>query len=170
MARIPSRDILLYNNSKALDVRLRQLSLQPPSWTRNPVDSAKRPTLFLPTPSLLNSPASANALLATTAKLCSPTMLKTAQNRDASTPIVRRLLVGFVLEPYRLSLDLAARLGPDLVREMEVHIRPGAYMPSFAIRKDLQERYSVDRRHLYDYFHSRGSQSPSRCSMNSTSS
>ncbi|KAF9021754.1 hypothetical protein BDZ89DRAFT_957166 [Hymenopellis radicata] len=29
-------------------------------------------------------------------------------------------------------------------------------MPSFAIRKDLQERYAVDRRHLYDYFHSRG--------------
>ncbi|KAG7452120.1 uncharacterized protein BT62DRAFT_1071297 [Guyanagaster necrorhizus] len=51
---------------------------------------------------------------------------------------------------------LAARLGPDLVREMEVHIKPGAYMPSFPIRKDLQERYNVDRRHLYDYFHSRG--------------
>ncbi|KAF9270830.1 hypothetical protein L218DRAFT_848869 [Marasmius fiardii PR-910] len=29
-------------------------------------------------------------------------------------------------------------------------------MPSFAIRKELQERYQVDRRHLYDYFHSRG--------------
>ncbi|KAK0208954.1 hypothetical protein DFS33DRAFT_488605 [Desarmillaria ectypa] len=39
---------------------------------------------------------------------------------------------------------------------MEVHIKPGAYMPSFSIRKDLQERYNVDRRHLYDYFHSRG--------------
>ncbi len=55
-----------------------------------------------------------------------------------------------------VGIDLAARLGPDLVREMEVHIKPGAYMPSFAIRKDLQERYAVDRRHLYDYFHSRG--------------
>ncbi|KAK0233826.1 hypothetical protein IW262DRAFT_1488096 [Armillaria fumosa] len=60
-------------------------------------------------------------------------------------------------KPRRVNpLHLAARLGPDLVREMEVHIKPGAYMPSFSIRKDLQERYNVDRRHLYDYFHSRG--------------
>ncbi|KAI6047979.1 hypothetical protein EDC04DRAFT_2556245 [Pisolithus marmoratus] len=29
-------------------------------------------------------------------------------------------------------------------------------MPSFAVRKELQERYNVDRRHIYDYFHSRG--------------
>ncbi|KAK7465265.1 hypothetical protein VKT23_005244 [Stygiomarasmius scandens] len=51
---------------------------------------------------------------------------------------------------------LAERLGPDLVREMEVYIKPGALMPNFAVRKELQERYQVDRRHLYDYFHSRG--------------
>jgi hypothetical protein len=24
------------------------------------------------------------------------------------------------------------------------------------VRKDFQERYQVDRRHIYDYFHSRG--------------
>ncbi|KAF8433573.1 hypothetical protein L210DRAFT_3411717 [Boletus edulis BED1] len=29
-------------------------------------------------------------------------------------------------------------------------------MPSFAVRKELQERYNIDRRHIYDYFHSRG--------------
>ncbi|OAX42663.1 hypothetical protein K503DRAFT_682857 [Rhizopogon vinicolor AM-OR11-026] len=29
-------------------------------------------------------------------------------------------------------------------------------MPSFAARKELQERYNIDRRHIYDYFHSRG--------------
>ncbi|KIO06863.1 hypothetical protein M404DRAFT_137806 [Pisolithus tinctorius Marx 270] len=29
-------------------------------------------------------------------------------------------------------------------------------MPSFAVRKVLQERYNADRRHIYDYFHSRG--------------
>lgn len=29
-------------------------------------------------------------------------------------------------------------------------------MPNFEIRKELQIRYQVDRRHLYDYFHSRG--------------
>ena len=51
---------------------------------------------------------------------------------------------------------LAIRLGPDLVAEMEAYIKPGAKMPSFTIRKDFQERYSVDRRHIYDYFHSRG--------------
>ncbi|KDR85614.1 hypothetical protein GALMADRAFT_150039 [Galerina marginata CBS 339.88] len=51
---------------------------------------------------------------------------------------------------------LAIRLGPDLVAEMEALIVPGAKMPTFTVRKDFQERYSVDRRHIYDYFHSRG--------------
>lgn len=51
---------------------------------------------------------------------------------------------------------LALRLDPKLVAEMDVLITPGAKMPTFAIRKDLQERYKVDRRHIYDYFHSRG--------------
>ncbi|KAF9055902.1 hypothetical protein BJ165DRAFT_1521868 [Panaeolus papilionaceus] len=51
---------------------------------------------------------------------------------------------------------LAIRLGPDLVAEMEALIVPGAKMPTFAVRKDFQERYCVDRRHIYDYFHSRG--------------
>lgn len=53
--------------------------------------------------------------------------------------------------------SLALRLGPDLVRDMEALIVPGNIeMPSFAVRKELQERYNVDRRHIYDYFHSRG--------------
>ena len=52
---------------------------------------------------------------------------------------------------------LAVRLGPDLVAEMEALIIPGAKMPTFNVRKDFQERYNVDRRHIYDYFHSRGS-------------
>ncbi|KAK1233068.1 hypothetical protein PQX77_003795 [Marasmius sp. AFHP31] len=56
------------------------------------------------------------------------------------------------VNPYKLG----ERLGSDLVREMEVYIKPGAMMPNFAIRKRLQEKYQVDRRHLYDYFHSRG--------------
>ena len=55
-------------------------------------------------------------------------------------------------------LRLALRLGPDLVAEMEALIVPGAKMPSFTVRKDFQERYCVDRRHIYDYFHSRGAQ------------
>ncbi|KAF8807990.1 hypothetical protein BYT27DRAFT_7097636 [Phlegmacium glaucopus] len=53
-------------------------------------------------------------------------------------------------------LRLAMRLGPDLVAEMEALIVPGAKMPTFSVRKDFQERYCVDRRHIYDYFHSRG--------------
>ena len=51
---------------------------------------------------------------------------------------------------------LATRLDPRLVAEMDAFIVPGAKMPNFAIRKDFQERYCVDRRHIYDYFHSRG--------------
>jgi hypothetical protein len=54
---------------------------------------------------------------------------------------------------------LAARLAPALVSEMEAYIIPGAKMPNFTVRKDFQERYSVDRRHIYDYFHSRGKSS-----------
>ncbi|RDB29082.1 hypothetical protein Hypma_015956 [Hypsizygus marmoreus] len=53
-------------------------------------------------------------------------------------------------------LRLATRLGPSLVAEMEALIVPGAKMPPFSVRKDFQERYNVDRRHIYDYFHSRG--------------
>lgn len=53
--------------------------------------------------------------------------------------------------------NLALRLGPDLVRDLEALIQPGNIeMPSFAARKELQERYDIDRRHIYDYFHSRG--------------
>ncbi|KAG6878176.1 hypothetical protein C0993_011249 [Termitomyces sp. T159_Od127] len=51
---------------------------------------------------------------------------------------------------------LAARLGPEIVAEMEALIYPGAKMPSFEVRRVIQERYAVDRRHIYDYFHSRG--------------
>ena len=53
--------------------------------------------------------------------------------------------------------NLALRLAPDLVRDMEALILPGnVEMPSFAVRLELQKRYNVDRRHIYDYFHSRG--------------
>lgn len=65
---------------------------------------------------------------------------------DDSRPKTRRV------NPQRLAL----RLGPELVAEMEAYIIPGAKMPSFSVRKDFQQRYCVDRRHIYDYFHSRG--------------
>ncbi|KAK2461502.1 hypothetical protein APHAL10511_005965 [Amanita phalloides] len=65
---------------------------------------------------------------------------------DDSRPKTRRV------NPERL----ATRLDPRLVAEMDAFIVPGAKMPNFTIRKDFQERYCVDRRHIYDYFHSRG--------------
>jgi len=68
---------------------------------------------------------------------------------DEERPKTRRV------NPQRLAL----RLGPDLVAEMEALIVPGAKMPTFAVRKDFQDRYCVDRRHIYDYFHSRGATS-----------
>jgi hypothetical protein len=53
--------------------------------------------------------------------------------------------------------SLALRLGPELVRDLDALIVSGNMeMPSFAVRKELQERYNIDRRHIYDYFHSRG--------------
>jgi hypothetical protein len=79
---------------------------------------------------------------------------------DDGRPKTRRV------NPQRLAL----RLGPELVAEMEAYIVPGAKMPPFSIRKVFQERYSVDRRHIYDYFHSRGSSSKiisRRVSLNS---
>ncbi len=53
--------------------------------------------------------------------------------------------------------SLAARLGPELVAEMEKHIIPGRIeMPPFSIRRDIQIKFGIDRRHIYDFFHSRG--------------
>ena len=53
--------------------------------------------------------------------------------------------------------SLAVRLGPELVAELQSYVKPGAVeMPSFAIRQDIQKRHNVDRRHIYDWFHSKG--------------
>jgi hypothetical protein len=53
--------------------------------------------------------------------------------------------------------SLAARLGPELVAEMEKYIIPGRIeMPPFSIRRDIQIKFGIDRRHIYDFFHSRG--------------
>ncbi|KAJ7361307.1 hypothetical protein DFH08DRAFT_843725 [Mycena albidolilacea] len=59
--------------------------------------------------------------------------------------------------PRRIDPDrLAIRLGPELTSEMDAYIVPGAKMPSFEIRQGFVTKYNVDRRHIYDYFHSRG--------------
>ncbi|KAI0756523.1 hypothetical protein C8Q80DRAFT_1264570 [Daedaleopsis nitida] len=53
--------------------------------------------------------------------------------------------------------SLALRLGPELVAELESFVQPGVIeMPSFAIRQEIQMRHNVDRRHIYDWFHSKG--------------
>jgi hypothetical protein len=72
--------------------------------------------------------------------------------------IIHPLSPEIVYERRRVNPDsLAIRLGPELVGELNALIVPGNRdMPSFAVRKELQERYSIDRRHLYDYFHSKG--------------
>ena len=53
--------------------------------------------------------------------------------------------------------SLAARLGPEVVAELERHIEPGSIeMPSFSVRRKVQVDFNVDRRHIYDFYHSRG--------------
>nr|GAT59809.1 predicted protein [Mycena chlorophos] len=61
------------------------------------------------------------------------------------------------LKPRRIDPDrLATRLGADLTADLDKFLFPGAKMPSFAVRQELVKKYSVDRRHIYDYLHSRG--------------
>lgn len=53
--------------------------------------------------------------------------------------------------------SLANRLGPELVAELESLIKPGCTeMPSFAARQAIQKKYDVDRRHIYDWYHTKG--------------
>ncbi|KAI0830798.1 hypothetical protein BC628DRAFT_1416300 [Trametes gibbosa] len=53
--------------------------------------------------------------------------------------------------------SLAVRLGPELVKELESYVQNGVVeMPSFAVRQHIQKRHKVDRRHIYDWFHSKG--------------
>lgn len=74
-----------------------------------------------------------------------------------SNPPQHRLDLG---PPQRRRVNpesLAARLGPELVAEMEKHIIPGSIeMPPFSVRRDIQVKFGIDRRHIYDFFHSRG--------------
>lgn len=53
--------------------------------------------------------------------------------------------------------SLASRLGPDLVKELESLLAPGmTEMPSFAARQAIQKKYNIDRRHIYDWYHTKG--------------
>lgn len=52
---------------------------------------------------------------------------------------------------------LVNRLPPGLVVEMDKLIKSDPHsMPSYSVRKELQERYDVDRRPIYEYFHAQG--------------
>ncbi|EIN14394.1 hypothetical protein PUNSTDRAFT_41624 [Punctularia strigosozonata HHB-11173 SS5] len=52
---------------------------------------------------------------------------------------------------------LAQKLGPQVVADLQACITPGmTEMPSFEIRKRIQQRYNIDRRHIYDWFHAMG--------------
>ncbi|CCM03761.1 uncharacterized protein FIBRA_05907 [Fibroporia radiculosa] len=53
--------------------------------------------------------------------------------------------------------SLAVRLGPELVKELEALLVPGmTEMPPFSVRQAIQQRYGINRRHIYDWFHSKG--------------
>ncbi|KDQ63052.1 hypothetical protein JAAARDRAFT_188675 [Jaapia argillacea MUCL 33604] len=52
---------------------------------------------------------------------------------------------------------VANRLEPELIRELDLLVIPGGTeMPSYDVRKELQIRYSVDRRYIYDWFRGKG--------------
>ena len=55
--------------------------------------------------------------------------------------------ISLVNERRRVNPEsLALRLGPDLIRELDAIIPKGSTeMPCFALRKDIQERFNLDR-------------------------
>lgn len=59
--------------------------------------------------------------------------------------------------------SLAVRLGPELIKELESLLVPGSTeMPPFAARQEIQKRYNIDRRHIYDWYHTKGLRVSSR--------
>ena len=53
--------------------------------------------------------------------------------------------------------SLASRLGPEVVGELEALVIPGSKeMPSFTARQAIQKRYNINRRHIYDWYHTKG--------------
>ncbi|KAI0639889.1 hypothetical protein C8Q77DRAFT_93307 [Trametes polyzona] len=91
--------------------------------------------------------------------------LRISRSMAAEDPYSRNLLISNHSPPpmptstrRRVNPEsLAVRLGPELVKELESYVKPGVVeMPSFAIRQQIQKRHKVDRRHIYDWFHSKG--------------
>lgn len=53
--------------------------------------------------------------------------------------------------------SLASRLGPELIKELESLLVPGSTeMPSFSARQKIQKQFGIDRRHIYDWYHTKG--------------
>lgn len=66
--------------------------------------------------------------------------------------------------------QLVARLGPNLVTELDALIKPGdAYMPEYEIRDELQARYMAARRDIYEYLRTRGLRAANDTNQNDTS-
>lgn len=66
--------------------------------------------------------------------------------------------VDYASERRRVNPEsLALRLGSVLVRDLDALVPPGSReIPSFELRKVVQQRHNIDRRHVYDYYHSKG--------------
>lgn len=91
--------------------------------------------------------SSAQAQPFRTPSTVSPAMLSEASISPESASIRRRM------NPD----SLAGRLGSELVKELEALLQPGmTEMPPFAVRQVIQQRFNVDRRHIYDWYHNKG--------------
>ncbi|KZV67652.1 hypothetical protein PENSPDRAFT_687986 [Peniophora sp. CONT] len=76
----------------------------------------------------------------------------------SETSVSAEVIALSAAERRRVNPDnLVGRLGPEVVAELERHIEPGSIeMPPFSVRRKVQVDYNVDRRHIYDFYHSRG--------------
>lgn len=78
----------------------------------------------------------------------------------SSTIVCERYDPSTILQNTRRRVNpdsLANRLGPELVKELGALLRPGVTeMPSFTARQAIQKKYNIDRRHIYDWYHTKG--------------
>lgn len=141
----------------------------------SPPSSAILQAIYLVPADMAEPSSASDAHLASKKRACSPSDASISCHQHEATRASKRLRTNsskaiertevllppspeIIYERRRVNPEsLAIRLGPELVGELNALIIPGNRdMPSFAVRKELQERYNIDRRHLYDYFHSKG--------------
>lgn len=80
------------------------------------------------------------------------------QTRGSSPSFPSSVSLPSLQRPRRVNPDvLVNRLPAGLVADMDKLVREDPHtMPSYAVRKELQERYDIDRRPIYEYFHAHG--------------